>query len=127
MTHPKEKKMAIEPTYLHTWGSRRHIAADHDGTSGTALCGQQGYTEAGRFRNYAPSPRVKRTILHRPICDRCAELAGAPVPTPVGLGEALAWLMANSDGVVGLKLDGTVMPWPEVQKLYLGFASEARP
>jgi hypothetical protein len=31
----------------------------------------------------------------------------------------LDWLMANSDGVAGLRADGTVMPWDEVQRLYL--------
>ena len=29
------------------------------------------------------------------------------------------WLIDNSDGVVGLRLDGGMMPWREVVKLYL--------
>jgi hypothetical protein len=29
------------------------------------------------------------------------------------------WLMDNSDGVSGLRLDGKVMPWAEVRSLYL--------
>lgn len=33
--------------------------------------------------------------------------------------DQLRWMMANSAGVVGLNLDGSVMPWPEVCKLYM--------
>jgi hypothetical protein len=33
--------------------------------------------------------------------------------------QALAWLIDNSDGVAGLRLDGEVMPWDEVVRLYL--------
>jgi hypothetical protein len=32
--------------------------------------------------------------------------------------DELRWLMTNSEGVVGLNLDGTVMPWAEVRRLY---------
>lgn len=31
----------------------------------------------------------------------------------------LDWLMENSEGVVGLRLDGGVMPWAEVREKYL--------
>ena len=33
--------------------------------------------------------------------------------------EEFEWLINNSEGVQGLKLDGTVMPWREVLDLYL--------
>lgn len=32
--------------------------------------------------------------------------------------DQLAWLVENSDGVVGLNLDGSMMPWAQVFKLY---------
>lgn len=31
----------------------------------------------------------------------------------------VAWVMANTSGVVGLRMDGQVMPWAEVRKLYM--------
>lgn len=74
--------MGDETVYLHTWGSRRHIASDHDGISGIALCGQQGYTEAGRFRHHLPSQRARRTILTRPVCARCEALSDGASADP---------------------------------------------
>lgn len=41
----------------------------------------------------------------------------ASSPTPIE--KALAWLIDHSDGVVGLKADGTLMPWEEVLHLYI--------
>lgn len=32
--------------------------------------------------------------------------------------QEVRWLSSNSDGVTGLRLDGGVMPWPEVLDLY---------
>ena len=31
----------------------------------------------------------------------------------------IKWLMSFSDGVSGLRIDGTLMPWAEVRSLYL--------
>lgn len=39
----------------------------------------------------------------------------------------LDWLMENSEGVVGLRMDGGVMPWSEVRKLYLPAWPEPKP
>ena len=38
---------------------------------------------------------------------------------PTEVERALAWLVDNSDGVVGLKADGSVMPWSDVLACYL--------
>lgn len=38
---------------------------------------------------------------------------------PSDIERALAWLIDNSVGVVGLKLDGFLMEWDEVVRLYL--------
>lgn len=33
--------------------------------------------------------------------------------------EEMRWLVANSEGVLGLRLDGAAMTWAEVIRLYL--------
>lgn len=38
---------------------------------------------------------------------------------PSDIEKALAWLIDNSEGVKGLRLDGEVMPWDEVLALYV--------
>jgi hypothetical protein len=46
--------------------------------------------------------------------------APAPLPKPVVEAlEQVRWLIDNSKGVVGLRLDGGTMPWTEVVRLYL--------
>lgn len=42
---------------------------------------------------------------------------------PSDAEQALAWLIDNSHGVVGLKMDGSVMPWDEVLALYVPYWS----
>lgn len=38
---------------------------------------------------------------------------------PTDIEKAFAWLVDNSDGVVGLKADGTLTPWAKVLDLYV--------
>lgn len=38
---------------------------------------------------------------------------------PTDIEKALAWLIDHSEGVVGLRADGEVMPWNEVVHRYL--------
>ena len=43
----------------------------------------------------------------------------APEGGPTDIEKGLAWLIDNSEGVVGLRLDGQVMPWTDVLAAYL--------
>lgn len=102
--------------YLHTWGSRRHIAEPEavGVVSGIALCGERGYTDEGRFRNHRPSPRAVQTILNRPLCSRCVALSD-PAPDPQAA--ELATLRAENERLRALVAD---------LGLHLGFLCDHR-
>lgn len=43
--------------------------------------------------------------------------------TPTQIEKAFAWLVDHSDGVVGLNINGSVMPWEEVLHKYVPYWS----
>lgn len=75
---PAEQPQPDERIYLHTWGSRRHIADTvYNEGNGFALCGQRGYTEVARFRGSVPSRRKRAGIVNRPVCSNCVAIVAA--------------------------------------------------
>lgn len=46
-------------------------------------------------------------------------MAQAETSAPTDIERALAWLIEHSDGVVGLKMDGSLMSWSDVLACYL--------
>lgn len=47
----------------------------------------------------------------------------AKVNVPTEVEKAFAWLVDHSDGVVGLRADGAMMPWEEVLNKYVPYWS----